>query len=184
MQNDAPITVNPTVRRPNADLRSREYLTVAEVSTLAEAAKANRQGHRDATMILMAFRHGLRAAELCSLRWEQVDFNSAVLHVQRVKGGSPSVHPLAGSELRALRRLQRESTGPWLFVSERGAPLSPEGFARLLRRTAERAGLGQLRVYLHMLRHACGFHLANDGRDTRSRPPEYPAYGEVYRAKE
>jgi type 1 fimbriae regulatory protein FimB/type 1 fimbriae regulatory protein FimE len=90
MRNDAPIPVNPTVlRKPNADLRSREYLTVAEVAALADAAKANRQGHRDATMILMAFRHGLRATELCSLRWEQVDFNSAVLHVQRVKGGSP-----------------------------------------------------------------------------------------------
>jgi integrase len=102
--------VNPTVlRRPSGDLRSREYLTVAQVAALAEAAKANRQVHRDATMILMAFRYGLRATESCSLRWEQVDWSSAGLRVQRVKGESPSVHPLAGSEVRALRNLQREN---------------------------------------------------------------------------
>src|SRR5262249_57141595 len=93
---DAPSIVIPTVplRRPNSDLRTREYLTKDEVSALAEAAKRNRQGHRDATMILVAFRHGLRSQEVCDLRWEQVDFQSAVLHVRR--DGTPSVHPLAG----------------------------------------------------------------------------------------
>ena len=60
-------------------------------------------------MILLAFRHGLRAAEVCDLRWDQVEFNAAVLHVRRVKNGTPSTHPLLGDELRALRRLQRES---------------------------------------------------------------------------
>ena len=113
----APSNVNRTVplRRANAELRSREYLTVAEIAVLAATAKHNRWGHRDATMILMAFRHGLRAQELCSLRRDQIDFASAVLHVTRVKGGSPSVHPLAGSEMRALRRLLRAS--PCLRIS-------------------------------------------------------------------
>jgi integrase len=108
----APIEVNRTVaptRRPNAELRTREHLTPGEVEALMEAAKANRYGHRDATMILVAFRHGLRVAELCDLRWDQVEFNAAVLHVRRVKNGTPSTHPLLGDELRALRRLQRES---------------------------------------------------------------------------
>jgi integrase len=92
-----PTEVNRTVapvRRPNAELRTREHLTPGEVEALIEAAKANRHAHRDATMILVAFRHGLRAVEACDLRWDQVDFNGAVLHVRRVKNGTPSTHPL------------------------------------------------------------------------------------------
>jgi len=133
----APTEVNRTVtptRRPNAELRTREHLTPGEVDVLMEAAKANRYGHRDATMILLAFRHGLRAAEACDLRWDQVDFNAAVLHVRRVKNGTPSTHPLLGDELRALRRLQRESpASPFVFVSERGSsPFTTAGFARMV----------------------------------------------------
>src|SRR6516165_2853617 len=101
-------TVRPT-RPPNADLRTREYLTEAEVERLMKAAGKNRWGHRDATMILMAYRHGLRAAEVCALRWDQISLETATLHVVRRKNGTPSVHPLAGVQLRALRRLQRES---------------------------------------------------------------------------
>src|SRR5262249_24174769 len=106
-----PNTVKRTVgsgRPPNSHYRTREYLTVKEVERLIKAAGRNRYGHRDATMILLAFRHGLRASELCSLRCEQVDLAHARLHVSRLKSGIPSVHPLTGSELRALRRLQRE----------------------------------------------------------------------------
>src|SRR6267142_5982162 len=115
-------TVMPR-RAKNADLRTREYLTEDEVEALMTAARQNRYGHRDATMILIAFRHGLRASEAVDLRWDQVDFNRAVLHVRRVKGGTPSVHPLTGVGLRALRRLEREyGHGPFVFVSERGAP--------------------------------------------------------------
>jgi type 1 fimbriae regulatory protein FimB/type 1 fimbriae regulatory protein FimE len=160
-------TVTPR-RRPNAELRTREHLTEREVERLMEAAKANRHGHRDATMVLMAYRHGLRASELCDLRWDQVDFNRAVLHVRRVKQGTPATHPLTGLEMRALRKLQRESeTSPFVFVSERGAPFSTAGFARLLERAAETAGL-EIKAHPHMLRHACGFKLANDGVDTRA----------------
>jgi integrase len=88
------------LRRPNAELRTREHLTPGEVEALVEATKANRHGHRDATMILLAFRHGLRAAELCDLRWDQVEFNAAVLHVRRVKNGTPST-PRRGPPNRA-----------------------------------------------------------------------------------
>ncbi len=121
-----PAIVNRTVtpkRVPNADLRTREYLTEAEVERLMEAAKGNRWGHRDAAIILVAYRHGLRASELVDLRWDQVDFGTATLHVRRVKQGTPSTHPILGVELRALRRLQREQQpkSPFVFTSERGS---------------------------------------------------------------
>ena len=167
----APSTENRTVtprRLPNRELRTREHLTEGGVQRLIEAAKQKRRGHRDATMVLIAFRHGLRASELVDLRWDQVDFGQAVLHVRRVKRGTPSTHPLSGLELRALRRLQRESPStPFVFVSERGAPFSTAGFARMLERAARNAKL-QIKVHPHMLRHACGFALANAGHDTRA----------------
>src|SRR5436190_11442056 len=98
-------TVMPR-RAKNRDLRTREYLTEHEIGALMAAARQNRHGHRDATMILIAFRHGLRVSELVDLRWDQVDFQRAALHVRRAKQGTPSVHPLTGLEMRALRRLQ------------------------------------------------------------------------------
>jgi type 1 fimbriae regulatory protein FimB/type 1 fimbriae regulatory protein FimE len=137
---------------------------------LIEAAKKGRHGHRDATAILVAFRHGLRSAELCDLRWDQVDFDGANLHVRRVKNGTPSTHPLQGDEMRALRRLQREAkrSSPYVFVSERGgAPFTTAGFGRLIERAAASASL-QLKAHPHMLRHACGYALANRGHDTRA----------------
>jgi type 1 fimbriae regulatory protein FimB/type 1 fimbriae regulatory protein FimE len=155
-------------RVKNSELRGREYLTAQEIEALMAAARQNRRGRRDATMLLVAFRHGLRASELIGLRWEQIDFTRAVLHVHRVKGGTPSVHPLGGNELRALRRLQRESEGsPFVFVSERSAPFTTAGFARMMARAGLAAGL-TLKVHPHMLRHACGYALANAGHDTRS----------------
>src|SRR3974390_3427745 len=167
-----PTTVNRTVtpkRLPNADLRTREYLTESEVERLTNAARKNRWGHRDATMVLVAYRHGLRASELVDLRWDQVDTRTAILHVRRVKQGSPSTHPIRGDELRALRRLQREQEpkSPFVFTSERGSPLTTAGFARMVERAGEAAGLG-FKAHPHMLRHACGFALANKGHDTRA----------------
>jgi len=128
----APSTEKRTVtpkRRPNADLRTREYLTDREVEMLAETAKTNRWGHRDATMILVAYRHGLRASELVDLRWDQIDFDTATLAVRRAKKGTPSTHPIRGDELRRLRRLQHEQEpkSPFVFTSERGAPFSTAG---------------------------------------------------------
>ena len=128
------------LRRPNSELRSREHLTGTEVEKLIEAARGNRYGHRDATMILVAYRHGLRASEVCDLRWEQIDWNSATLHVRRVKSGKPSTHPIRGDELRALRKLQREAPkSPFLFVSERGGPLTTESFNWLVKRAGQKA---------------------------------------------
>jgi integrase len=155
-------------RLPNAQYRIREYLTEREVDRLMKAAGDNRHGHRDATMILLTFRHGLRASELCALRWEQVDLVHGRLHVSRAKNGMPSVHPLTGTELRALRRLQREQgPGRYVFLSERGAPMSPAGFRRMMGRLGKAAKM-PFPIHPHMLRHAAGFKLANQGVDTRS----------------
>jgi integrase len=170
---DSPVAVeNRTVMRgrlPNASYRTREHLTAAEIKGLTAAVRANRYGHRDATMLMMAYRHGLRASELVDLRWDQVDFASALLHVRRVKRGSPSTHPIQGDELRALRRLQREqsSVSPFVFTSERGSPFTTAGFGRMVERAGKAAGLS-FKAHAHMLRHACGFALANKGTDTRA----------------
>ena len=167
-----PATLNRTVtptRLPNGHLRTREYLTEAEVERLMAAARKNRWGHRDATMILVAYRHGLRVSELVDLRWDQVEFSAGSLHVRRVKQGTPSIHPILGDELRALRRLQREQQpkSAFVFTSERGAPFSTAGFARMVERAGIDVKFG-FKVHPHMLRHACGYALANRGHDTRA----------------
>jgi type 1 fimbriae regulatory protein FimB/type 1 fimbriae regulatory protein FimE len=156
-------------RKSNSAYRKREHLTEAEVERLIKAANDNRWGHRDATMVLVCYRHGLRAGELVDLHWSQVDFNGALLHVRRVKKGTPSTHPIRGDEMRALRRLAREQEpkSPFVFTSERGSPFTTAGFARMIERAGEAARLG-FKAHPHMLRHACGFKLANDGHDTRS----------------
>src|SRR6201985_2353213 len=161
-------TVTPK-RLPNADLRTREYLTEAEVERLLAATKGNRWALRDATMVLVAYRHGLRASELTDLRWDQVDFATATLHVRRGKQGSPSTHPIPGDELRRLRRLQREQEpkSPFVFTSERGSPFTTAGFARMVERAGTEAGFA-FKAHPHMLRHACGFALASKGHDTRA----------------
>ena len=134
-----------------------------------KAATGNRHGHRDATMILVAYRHGLRVSELVDLRWDQVDFRAATLHVRRLKAGTPSTHPILGDELRALRRLQRdqEPKSPFVFTSERGSPFTSVGFARMIERAGVEAKFG-FKPHQHMLRHACGYALANRGHDTRA----------------
>ena len=160
-----PATENRTVtplRRPNAELRPREHLTEREIDKLVEAAKGNRWGQRDATMILIAFRHGLRASELCGLQWSDVEFETGTLHLRRAKGGTTATHPLLGDELRALRSLKRDAKSPFIFVSERGAPFTVSGFAKLVERAVP------FKVHPHMLRHATGYALANRGVDTRS----------------
>ncbi len=157
------------IRRPNSDYRKREHMTEGEVERLIEAAKSNRHGHRDATMILVAYRHGLRASEVCNLEWAQVSFDTATLHVRRVKGSKPSTHPIRGDELRALRRLQREQEpkSPFVFVNERGTPFSTDGFNWIVKRAGAKAGL-PFQTHSHQLRHSAGFKLAGDGHNIRA----------------
>ncbi len=156
------------VRPANAALRQREYLTAMEVDKLmTEARRGGRYGQRDATLILMGYRHGLRAVEIADLEWSQVEFGrNATLHVRRAKNGKPSAHPLRGDEIRALRELQRQTIGGFVFETERGGPFTPDAVNRLIKRIGQRAGL-LFPVHVHMLRHGCGYALANCGHDTR-----------------
>lgn len=160
---------NVPLRRKNADYRSREYLTEQEVEQLIDAAgRVGRHGHRDATLIMLSFRHGLRVTELISLRWDQIDLKQGLMHVNRLKQGTPSVHPLRGPELRALRRLQRDYTMmPYVFTSERKAPLTDDAIRKIVGRAGREAKL-PFSVHPHMLRHACGYKLAQAGQDTRA----------------
>ena len=167
----APNTQNGKVspkRVPNSQVRVREYLTTVEVDALIRAASSTgRHRHRDRTIILIAYRHGLRVSELIALRWDQVDLKQGHLHVTRLKNGTPSTHPLRGPEIRALRRLKRDYSGPYLFVTERGGPLTASTVRKLVARAGRQAEI-PFPVHPHMLRHATGFYLANEGIDTRA----------------
>lgn len=168
----SPSVVNgkvPPRRVRNKDVRTREHLTEKEVNDLMEAArKTGRHGHRDAALILIAYRHGLRVSELIALRWDQIDLTQGLLHVARSKNGTPSTHPVRGPEIRALRRVQRDYLDtPYVFVTERKGPLTASAVRKIITRAGVKADLG-FPVHPHMLRHACGFKLANDGHDTRA----------------
>ena len=161
--------VTPPARQRNRDLRSREHLTPDEVDRLMVAAKSlGRHGHRDATLILLAYRHGLRVSELVALRWDAVDLKAGLIHVSRLKSGVNSTHPLRGPELRALRRLQRDYLDtPYLFVTERKGPLTTSTVRKIVTRAGEVATIG-FPIHPHMLRHSTGYKLANEGHDTRA----------------
>ena len=161
---------NTPPRKPkNADVRSREYLTPKEVEQLMVAAKKlGRHGHRDKTLILVMYRHGLRVSELVRLRWDQVDLDAGLVHINRLKNGTPSSHPLGGPEIRALRKLKRDYPATqYVFVTERKGPMTDSAVRKLIARAGREGGL-EFPVHPHMLRHACGFYLANQGHDTRA----------------
>jgi type 1 fimbriae regulatory protein FimB/type 1 fimbriae regulatory protein FimE len=164
--------VNGTVqsvpnRKANDALRTRDYLLPSEVDLLVSQAKKSRNPKRDSTMVLMAFRHGLRVSELCDLQWSDIDFKAGTVHVRRLKGSSDSVHFLKADESRPLKALQKTSSTPYVFESERGSPITTAGFRKQFSRWGVQAGL-PFPVNPHMLRHACGYALANKGMDTRS----------------
>src|SRR5262245_32956470 len=148
-------------------VRTRDHLTEREIERLMSIARQDsRYGSRDAAAILVAFRHGLRASELCALEWDQIDFTRKTIRICRVKNGDPSTHYLSNSEARALRRLQRDNPpGPHVFVSERGGPVTTAWFRKMMARLGAGMPFG---IHPHMLRHACGYKFANEGKDTRS----------------
>jgi integrase len=165
----APSPAIPPRRQSNLDRRTREYLTPAEVEKLLKAsAQVGRHGARDRTLILLAYRHGLRVSELVTLRWEQIDFKAGSIHVNRLKNGTASTHPLRGVELRALRALRKDHPdSPYVFVTEREGPMTPATARKLITRAGELAKL-PFPIHPHMLRHACGYKLASEGQDTRA----------------
>ncbi|MBV9978209.1 MAG: tyrosine-type recombinase/integrase [Hyphomicrobiales bacterium] len=170
-KNGSPAAANRTVprRKPNGASRTREHLTENEVNTLLQAAKGNRHGHRDYAMVLVCYRHGLRAQELCDLEWSQIDLDRATMHISRVKQGKPATHPIRGDVLRALRQLKREQSpaSNFVFTSERGAPMKAVSFNMLVKRLGNGSKLLGLPLHAHMLRHACGYALINAGIDVR-----------------
>ena len=131
------------------------------------AGATGRHGHRDSTLLLIAYRHGLRVSEVTSLRWDQLDLKQGLMHVNRLKNGVASTHPIRGPELRALRRVQKDYAGPYVFSTERLGPMTTSTVRKLMARAGEQAKL-PFPVHPHMLRHACGYKLANEGHDTRA----------------
>lgn len=159
----------PPKKLKNEAYRTREFLTEPEINQLRVAARRQgRHGHRDDTLILMIFRHGLRVGEIITLRWEQVDLKQGLLHVCRLKQGIPATHPLRGIQLRALRQLQRDyPQTQYVFVSERQTPMTARTVSHIIARAGSLAQLN-LTIHPHMLRHSTGFYLANKGHDTRA----------------
>lgn len=155
-------------RQNNADIRPREHLTHDEVKKLIKGAKSSPwYGPRNALLILLMFRHGLRVSEAVDLTWDQVNLELGILHVTRAKGGTPSTHPLAGDEIRALRALHRKAKTQFLFTSNRGGPLSIRTAHLIVAQAGKRAGF-EYSIHPHMLRHSTGFHLAMQEQDTRA----------------
>jgi type 1 fimbriae regulatory protein FimE len=135
---------------------------------LQASGKVGRHCARDRTLILLAYRHGLRVSELVTMRWEQIDLKAGLAHVSRLKNGTPSTQPIRGPELRALRELRRDyPDSPYLFVTERDGPMTPATARKIIARAGELAKL-PFPIHPHMLRHACGFKLAGEGQDTRA----------------
>ena len=152
-------------------MRDRKHLVAAEVEKLMDATKGSRHAARDRCLLLLMFRHGLRVSEACGLRLSQVDTESRVLHVARLKQGLSTTHPLRGDELRAIKAwlTERATMKPdtdAFFISERRGPLS-RMTAWLAVRTYGRLADLPIEAHPHMLRRACGFALADQGADTR-----------------
>jgi type 1 fimbriae regulatory protein FimB/type 1 fimbriae regulatory protein FimE len=157
-------------RKPkNRDVRGREYLTADEVDRLRRAARTvGRYPDRDEGLILLGFRHGFRVSELVDVRWDQVDLERKTIYCRRLKGSKNGTHDLGRAEVTILRRLFKANGGrsAFVFANERGGKLSRWAVDKILRRAGSLCDPAIV-VHPHMLRHAIGFHLINEGHSTR-----------------
>ena len=167
----------------DAHERRKDYLSDEEMKLLLAGAKKSRWGQRNYLLLLMMYRHGLRVTEAISIQRNDINLNTGRLWVWRLKNSLSVEHPIAGDELRAIKRYLkiRNTDLPWLFVNERGQPLTRQAVNYIIKVAAEEAGLSH--VHPHMLRHSCGFYLANKGYDLRliqdylgHRDPKHTAY--------
>lgn len=159
----------PPKKPKNKEAREREHLTPYEVKAVIEAAqRIGRYGHRNSTMIMLAYRHGLRVSELLSLKWGHVDLKQGHIYINRRKNGISTTHPLFGQEIRALQKIRREDPdSAYVFMTERKGPMTDTTFRKIVAQAGRKVKLG-FPIHPHMLRHATGFKLANEGRDTRT----------------
>lgn len=152
------------VRKPNQDYRSREFLYLSEVNTLIECAESARKHRvRNSALVLIIFRHGLRATECSNLKWDAVSFDESSIYINRAKNGVSGTHNLEEDEIEKLRQLKEVSTSQYIFVGETGEKLSEQAIAKIIKRLGAAAKLG-FPVHAHQLRHACGYHLARQGK--------------------
>ncbi len=133
------------------------------------AGTSSRNPLRDAALVLVAWRHGLRASEIGLLRWENIDFKSSELFVVRLKDSQSGGAPLWPDEFKALKRLHKSMDLPssgYVFLSERGTPIERDGVRRLLERLGKAARL-PFTPNPHQLRHGCGYHHINKGAELK-----------------
>lgn len=156
----------------NSDIKKRNFLTQNEIESLLNAANSGPHAARNYCLTLLCFIHGFRASEICRLRISDIDLRSKCIYIHRLKKGFSTTHPLLNKEIQALKRWldirdeYPQSTNEWLFLSRKGNPLSRQQFYQIISASGDQAGL-PLEIHPHMLRHSCGFALANMGIDTR-----------------
>ncbi len=161
------IETTPTTKSCNI---SRDHLTASEVQQLIDAVKkkGGLYAYRNSILILMLYRHGLRRSEAAHLRWSDVDLGEGTIYIRRSKGSRSGRHPLQGDEMRGLKKLKKDySPSPFVFTGNRHTPLSPRSISHIVHQAGALAGF-DFPLHAHLLRHACGYYLANKGIDTRT----------------
>jgi len=148
--------------------KERNFITVEELELLVKACSKTKYPVRNKAIILTMFWHGLRVTELCQLKVSDLNIKTGQLHVNRVKSSLSTTHPIRPEVLRALKRYlkTRDSALRTLFLNQHGDQFERQGINWVLKSLSKFSAL-PFPVNPHMLRHGCGFALANMGHDAR-----------------